>query len=61
MTPRKLTTFFIDPDLSEGLKTVKARDGVPEAEQIRRAVREWLTKRGVLKAERKRAATRKRP
>lgn len=61
MTSRKLTTFYIDLDLSEALKTVKERDGVPEAEQIRRAVREWFEKRGMLKAERKRAATRKRP
>ena len=61
MAPRKLYNFYIDPDLAAGLKVVKARDGVPEGESIRRAVREYLEKKGAMKAERKRAATRKRP
>ena len=52
---------MIDPDLAAALKTVKERDGVPESEQIRRAVRQWMEQRGVMKAERKRAVTRKRP
>jgi len=60
VSPRKLYNFLIDPDLAQGLKVLKARDGVPESEQVRRAVREWLEKRGVLKAERKRAVTRPR-
>lgn len=49
MTPRKLHNFYLDPELSEGLKAVKDRDGVSEAEQVRRAVREWLERKGVLK------------
>ena len=62
MTPNKKPyTFLIDPDLDAGLKAVKKRDGIPEGEAIRRALRAWLTTRGVLKAERKRAVTRKRP
>ena len=62
MTPNKKPyTFLIDPDLIAGLKAIKARDGIPEGEAIRRAVRPWLTKRGVMKADRKRADTRKRP
>jgi hypothetical protein len=61
MVARKLTNFRIDPDLADGLKAVKERDGVPEGEQIRRAVRAWLDSKGVMKAERKRPATRKRP
>ena len=60
MVGRKLTNFRIDPDLAEGLKAVKERDGVPEGEQIRRAVRAWLESKGVIKAERKRVGTRKR-
>jgi hypothetical protein len=60
MTVRKLTNFRIDPDLAAGLKLVKERDGVPEGEQIRRALRAWLTAKDGLKAERKQAATRKR-
>jgi hypothetical protein len=42
---------------------LKARDGMPEAEAIRRGVAEFLAKKGiatVVKAERKRADTRKR-
>ncbi|MEW5983450.1 MAG: ribbon-helix-helix protein, CopG family [Acidobacteriota bacterium] len=61
MSPRKLYNFFIDPDLAEGLKRLKQQEGIPESEQVRRAIRKWLGQRGVLKAERKRAATRKRP
>jgi Ribbon-helix-helix protein, copG family len=60
VTPKKLYTFAIDPDLAEALKTVKAKDGIGESEQIRRALRTWLEKRGVLKSERKRVSARKR-
>ena len=40
-------TFFIDPDLREALAAIKERDGIPESEQIRRAVRAWLQSKGV--------------
>ena len=63
MTPtKKLAAFRLDPELSEGLQAIKDRDGVPIAEQVRRAIRTWLDAKGIhVKAERKRAATRKRP
>lgn len=63
MTPsRKIGTFRLDDDLLEGLKAVEERDGIPPSEQARRALRMWLESKGVIKkAERKRAATRKRP
>ena len=61
MTPRKLYNFLIDADLAAGLKAVKRRDGVSESEQVRRAIRTSLIKKGVMKTDRKRAATRKRP
>jgi hypothetical protein len=61
MTPRKLYNFLIDPDLADGLKVLKERDGTPESETIRRAIRVWLERKGVIeKADRKRAGTRKR-
>jgi len=41
-------TFMIDPDLARALKALKARDGIAEAEAIRRALREWLERREVL-------------
>ena len=64
MTPRQKVPFFtkLDPELREALRRYKADVGVPEAQQVDRALREWLGKRkGVMKAERKRAGTRKRP
>ena len=61
MVVRKLTNFRIDPDLAAGLKLVKERDGIPEGEQIRRAVRTWLESKDALKTDRKRTSTRWRP
>jgi hypothetical protein len=49
MPRKKLYTFAIDPDLAQALKDVKAADGVGESEQIRRALRTWFEKRGVMK------------
>jgi len=45
---RKLYSFPIDEDLAAGLKRVKARDGVPEAEVIRRGLRRELERRGAI-------------
>jgi hypothetical protein len=55
-----MTTFRIDEELLEGLRAYYAQEGVPISEQVRRAIRMWLEAKGVMKAERKRAATRKR-
>ena len=49
MTPRRKYSFWIDDAQAEGLKTVKERDGVLESEQIRRALDDWLRKKGVMK------------
>ena len=58
MAPRKLYNFYIDPELAAGLKRVKARDGVPESESIRRALAEYLAQKGVMTSPRARARTR---
>lgn len=59
---RKLYSFWIDPGQATALKDLKGRDGVPESETIRRALDAWLKEKGVtVKAERKRAVTRRRP
>ena len=42
MSPRTRYTFFIDPDLLAGLKALKARDGMPESETVRRAIAAFL-------------------
>lgn len=61
MTPtRKTFTFRVDDDVLEGLQAVWQRDGISVSEQIRRALKVWLESKGVVKAERKRADTRKR-
>lgn len=62
MTPvQKTFTFSISDELKAGLQTIKERDGISEAEQIRRAIGMWLDSKGVeVKADRKRASTRKR-
>lgn len=59
MAVRKLTNFRNDPDLAAGLKLVKARDGIPEGEQIRRALRAWLEAKDGIKAASRRAGTRR--
>ena len=61
MTPRDRTiTFRPDPDLLIGMEQLQERHGTPFSEQIRRALRAWLESQGVIKSERRRAATRKR-
>ena len=62
MTPSKRRyTFWINDSEAEGLRRVKADEGIAESEQIRQAIRDWLRKkerqRG--KAQGKRADTRK--
>ena len=50
MTPRrKLFTVRLDDDLLEGLDAVFKRDAAQPSEQVRRALREWLERKGVLK------------
>ena len=44
---RERVNFWIDPDLAEGLKAIKVRDGVSEAEQIRRGIRMYLESKGL--------------
>lgn len=60
MTPSQhLFTFVLPVELKEGLRFVKERDGISEAEQIRRGIALWLASKHV-KAARKRAVPRKR-
>lgn len=63
MTPKRVTTMRLEDEQLEGLRLIWERDGIPVAEQVRRAIRAWLIQRGVgkeEKTERKRVATRKR-
>jgi hypothetical protein len=58
--PRKLTAYYIDPELMEALRRYRDDTGMPMGEAVRRAIRAWLEARRYLKAARKRAGTRKR-
>ena len=61
MTPATKTfTFAITDELKTGLQAVKERDGISEAEQIRRAIAKWLDSKGINKATPRRAQTRRR-
>jgi hypothetical protein len=61
MAPRYRYTFFIDDEQRAALTAIKERDGISESEQIRRAIRAWIERKGgTKKTERKRASTRKR-
>jgi hypothetical protein len=58
----KPATFRLEIEILDGMQKVKERDGIPVSEQVRRALITWLEWKNVTvgKAERKRAATRKR-
>lgn len=59
---KPVASFRIEEDLIAAMQRLFARDGIAPSEQIRRALRPWLEKKGVLrkKADRPRARTRKR-
>jgi len=61
MSPKARYQFMIEPAQRDALRQIKQDSGVPEGEQIRRAIDFWLKAQGVTsKADRKRAVTRKR-
>jgi hypothetical protein len=47
MSPKEMTAFRIEPEIMDGLRRVKNRDGVPFSVQVDRALRAWLKKKGV--------------
>lgn len=46
---KKMYALRLDPELAGLLKALKERDGIPESEQIRRALRLWFEQHGMLK------------
>jgi hypothetical protein len=52
--------FMIEETQRDALRRIKERDGIAESEQIRRAIAEWLERRNEIRADRPRAATRRR-
>jgi hypothetical protein len=60
LSPRKRYTFWIDDKQAESLEAIRQRDGVLPSEQIRRALDEWFSKRGIKReAAPRRAQTRR--
>ncbi len=57
--PRQMTNFRIDPELLQALRAIRQRDGLPIAEQIRRAIRTWLEARGAVEGARRRVPPRR--
>ena len=52
--PNKIMySLRLDPEQAQLLKAIKARDGIPESEQIRRGLLLWFEQKGVLKPKRK--------
>jgi ribbon-helix-helix CopG family protein len=57
----KPTTFRLETEIMDALAAIRDRDGVAVSEQVRRALKQWIAEKGVkMKADRKRAETRKR-
>jgi hypothetical protein len=47
MPQRSRYNFWIDKKLKEGLQSIYDRDGILPSEQIRRAIKDWLVKKGL--------------
>ncbi len=61
MTPKeRVLTVRIDAELSDAMEAMREKYGTAISDQVRKALEEFLTKHGVLKADRSRGATRKR-
>ena len=61
MTPLKQTNFRLEEELLDALQQIRERDGIPVAEQVRRAIRNWIDSKDVnVKTPRKVPVSRKR-
>jgi predicted DNA-binding protein len=49
-TTQKQTAFRLPADILDAMQRIKEQDGMPQSEQVRRALREWLGNRGALKS-----------
>jgi len=56
MSPKTMTAFRIEPEIMDGLRLVKDRDGIPFSIQVDRALRAWLEKKRVSVAKPKTAS-----
>jgi len=59
VSPKNRYTFFIDDEERAVLAAIKARDGISESEQIRRAIRAWIEQKGFTKTTLRRVRARR--
>jgi hypothetical protein len=53
--PKKIMySLRLEPEQARLLKAIKARDGIPESEQIRRALMIWFVQKGMVKPKKSR-------
>ena len=43
---RRMHSYYLDLELTEGLNAIRDRDGVLPSEQVRRAIAMWLKSKG---------------
>ncbi len=48
MTRKVLHSFYLDPDLTDGLKVASETEYMPQSQIVRLAIREWLRRREYL-------------
>ncbi len=48
MTRKVLHSFYLDPDLTDGLKVASEAEYMPQSQIVRSAIREWLRRREYL-------------
>ena len=47
MTPLRPTNLRLEEELLEGMRALRAREGIPVSEQVRRAISAYLESKGV--------------
>lgn len=61
-TTKKYAGFRIEVELLDALKAIQEMEGITVPEQVRRAIRDWVQKKGeaIVKSDRKRVGPRSR-
>ena len=61
VSPKDKTALRLEQGLLDALREIRAKEGIPVTTQIEFTIRDWLKKKGAsVKAQSKRAVTRKR-
>ena len=43
---RRMHSYYLDAELTDGLRAIRDRDGILPSEQVRRAIAMWLKAKG---------------